>query len=260
MKKSGYMGATLLLLAIGLATGNCTKKKADAEVTQPTGEVAITFKNTVNGSPMVTNGPLYTNPFGENYTITKFKYYISNIQLSNGSTTVAEKESYHLIDQAGAAVPPAFSFAAVTSTFNTISFTLGVDSLRNVSGAQTGALDPLNDMFWTWNSGYIMAKLEGNSPSSNQPNNKIEYHIGGFKGSSNVLKRITLTLPAGKELLVRASKKSEVTIEADVNKWWQTPNDIRIVTLPVCTTPGTQALQIADNYAKMFTLVNVINN
>ena len=48
--------------------------------------------------------------------------------------------------------------------YNSLSFLLGVDSMHNVSGAQTGALDPANDMFWTWNSGYVMAKMEGASP------------------------------------------------------------------------------------------------
>jgi hypothetical protein len=42
--------------------------------------------------------------------------------------------------------------------YNRLSFVIGVDSARNVSGAQTGALDPANGMFWTWNTGYIMAK------------------------------------------------------------------------------------------------------
>jgi hypothetical protein len=34
-----------------------------------------------------------------------------------------------------------------------IKFLLGVDSLKNVSGIQTGALDPAKGMFWTWNTG-----------------------------------------------------------------------------------------------------------
>jgi hypothetical protein len=50
-----------------------------------------------------------------------------------------------------------------------IRFLLGVDSARNVSGIQTGALDPARGMFWTWNSGYVMAKIEGSSPSAHVP-------------------------------------------------------------------------------------------
>ena len=137
---------------------------------------------------------------------------------------------------------------------------MGVDSASNCSGAQAGALDPMNDMFWTWNSGYIMAKLEATSPSSNQVNSKVEYHIGGFSGVNNVLKRITLSLPATKFLVITKGKTSEIIVEADLYKWWQTPNDLKITDNPVCTTPGALAKKIADNYSKMFTIKDVINN
>ena len=137
---------------------------------------------------------------------------------------------------------------------------MGVDSTRNVSGAQTGALDPLNDMFWTWNSGYIMAKMEGTSPQSNQAGKRIEYHIGGFSGVNNTLKTINLAFPSGKTLIINEGKTSDILVEADFNKWWQTPNDIKITNLPVCTTPGILAKQVADNYSKMFTITDVVNN
>jgi hypothetical protein len=75
---------------------------------------------------------------------------------------------------------------------------LGVDSIRNVSGIQTGALDPLKGMFWTWNSGYVMAKLEGSSESSNSAGNRFTYHIGGFRPGMNVLKTIDLIIPRRK--------------------------------------------------------------
>ena len=52
-------------------------------MTAEVGTVKITFKNTVNGSPIVMDGRFYTNPFGENYAITKFKYYISNVRINN---------------------------------------------------------------------------------------------------------------------------------------------------------------------------------
>ena len=236
---------------------NCQKNpRADLPVT---GTVKITFKNTVNGSPIVMDGRFYTNPFGENYAITKFKYYISNVRINNIDKAADETESYHLVDEASE-TSKTFTYAATTDTYTTLNFTIGVDSLRNVSGAQTGALDPLNDMFWTWNSGYIMAKLEATSPSSNQVNSKVEYHIGGFSGVNNVLKRITLILPTTKFLIVTKGKTSEIIVEADLYKWWQTPNDLKITDNPVCTTPGTMAKKIADNYSKMFVIKDVINN
>jgi len=224
-----------------------------------TGMVKFNFRNMINSTPMVLDAATYTNPFGETYTISRFKYYVSNVRLTGTGTTAIENESYHLVDES---IPGSLSFSFETdeNTFSGISFLLGVDSTRNVSGAQTGALDPLNDMFWTWNSGYIMAKVEGTSPQSNQVGKKIEYHIGGFSGVNNTLKTINLAFPSGKNLIITEGKTSNISLEADFNKWWQTPNDIKITNLPVCTTPGVQAKQVADNYSKMFTITDVANN
>jgi hypothetical protein len=238
----------------------CKKKDSTNTIVDgKTGTVKVTFKNTVKGSPVILNTAAYTNPFAEQYTVTTFKYYISNVVINNIDKRVAQKESYHLINEAQPA-SLSFSYDAPTDLYATISFTLGVDSIRNISGAQSGALDPTNDMFWTWNSGYIMAKLEGNSPQSTVVNNKIEYHIGGFTGVNNVLQTIVLNLPANKLLNIQQAKTSEVFIEADIDKWWQNPNDIKIVTNAVCTTPGVLAKKVADNYAKMFVIKEVINN
>ena len=222
-----------------------------------TGTVKITFVNTVKGNAIDLGNTVYTNPFSETYTITRFKYYISNVNVASAGTRIAEEESYHLIDEAKPE-SLSFSFNVKADTYNILSFLLGVDSLKNVSGAQTGALDPLNDMFWTWNSGYIMAKMEGRSPQSKLVNNKVEFHIGGFSGEYSALKYLRFKLPAA--LQVSEGKTSEIIIEADFDKWWQDPNELKIAEHPVCSVPGPQAKQFADNYSKMFTIKEVINN
>jgi hypothetical protein len=237
-----------------ILSGSCQKN-----IEPRSGIIKLTFRNMVNTSPMVLDTPAYTNPFGESYTITKFKYYISNVRLSGAGTMAIEKESYHLADQS---IPGSltFSFETGENTFSTLHFLIGVDSIRNVSGAQSGALDPLNDMFWTWNSGYVMAKMEGTSPQSNQAGKIIAYHIGGFGGVTGVLKDISLALPSNIPLILKQGQTSEITVEADFNKWWQIPNDVKIADMPVCTTPGELAKKVADNYSKMFTVTNVVNN
>jgi hypothetical protein len=134
---------------------------------------------------------------------------------------------------------------------------VGVDSARNVSGAQTGALDPANGMFWTWNTGYIMAKLEGNAPTS--PSGTFEYRIGGFKEPDNVIKKPTLLFPFGQTLDLKPERTSEITVSANINSWFYNPHDIKFNQTPVCTSPGSLAKQIAENYSKMFTVDSVIN-
>ncbi len=249
----------LSLLCIPVCCLLFTCKKSSSTATEPTGTLKLTFINTVKGNAMGMGATVHTNPFGESYTITKFKYYVSNISVSfPGIASAAEKESYHLIDESKAA-SLSFSFDVKVNKYNLLYFLLGVDSTRNVSGAQTGALDPLNDMFWTWNSGYIMAKMEGTSPQSTQVNNKLEYHIGGFSGANSALRYITLGTPGSTILDIREGKTSEIVIEADFDKWWQLPNDIKIADIPVCNTPGSLAKKVADNYSDMFTVKSVTN-
>ena len=222
-----------------------------------TGTLIIIFKNTVNGIPLTLNDSLYYNVFGEPYSISKFKYYVSNIGLKNSILQQKEKAGYHLID---ATIPASqnFSFAVKAGEYNSLFFLLGVDSAHNCSGAQTGALDPMNDMFWTWNSGYVMAKLEGISTASSSINQRMEYHIGGYKGRDNVLQQVNLA--AASPIIISAGKTTEVIIETDISKWWQLSNPVSIKETPICTTPGQLAKKIAVNYSRMFTIRSARNN
>ncbi len=245
-----------LFLLLSFCLAGFQKNSCSAQ--QP-GLLKISFVNTVKGKPLQLDSTVYTNPFSETYSVTKFKYYISNIALAFPDGIFKEIDSYHLVD-AGSPSSLSFVFVASPNTYQSLLFTIGVDSLKNVSGAQTGPLDPLNDMFWTWNSGYVMAKIEGRSPQSKVVNNKVEYHIGGFSGIHNVLKKLRIDFPAGMMLDIREGRTSEIIIEADLESWWQRPNDIKIAENPVCTTPGELAKKIADNYSKMFTIKNIVNH
>ena len=219
--------------------------------------VKITFNNTVKNSKIILHDSSYTNPFGEKYTINKFRYYVSNVFLKNKAKNFKPQENFYLVDEN---IPESkhLSFSIPEGNYEGIKFLLGVDSLHNVSGAQTGALDPAKDMFWTWNTGYVMAKLEGNSPVSTLVNHKYEFHIGGFSGKYNVLKNIELAFPENKTRYFAAGKTTEIIINADVDAWWQNPNDIKIAEKGNINAPGKWALAISDNYAKMFRIQKII--
>ena len=222
------------------------------------GTVTVVFKNQVINNPIVLYDSSYTNPFGENYVINKFKYYISAVTLYASGKAIKAKNIYRLINQA---IDSSlyFNVSLPENDYDSIGFLLGVDSARNTAGAQTGALDPLNDMFWTWHTGYVMEKLEGTSLQSSAVNNKMEYHLGGFSGENSVLKYITLPFPGNKKLKIQKGKKSRIVIEVDVNKFWDAGKEIKISTVPVCTSPGRLAKQLAGNFSRLFTIAEVIN-
>lgn len=215
----------------------------------PEAAIRLTFINTIKGSRIVYNDLTYTNSFGERYLVTKLRYYVTNISMQNGENSIKEKNSYHLIDESKTE-SHIIDFSVPAGDYNSLEFLLGVDSLHNVSGAQSGDLDPANDMFWTWNTGYVMAKMEGNSPDSKLVNNKFEFHIGGFSGPNNVLKNIHLTFP--KTFHLTGVTTCKIVINADINSWWQHPHDIKISEHANITSPGQFARELSDNYAKMF--------
>jgi len=240
----------LLVVAAALIAG-CQKEAGNPT---ETGALHLQFTNVAGTQPLALNTTI-TNAFGESLTVTKYKYYVTNIALTDErEIRRLVPDTYFLVDESKAASKN-ISINVPAGNYKAISFMLGVDSTRNVSGAQTGALDPLNDMFWTWNSGYIMAKLEGTSPQSTQINNTVEFHIGGFKGEHSALR--TITLPLGQTYAVQKDKGLEVEITADLLKWFTGDHALKIADAPVSMSPGALASRFADNYARMFTLTSV---
>ncbi|RYF89193.1 MAG: hypothetical protein EOO00_10250 [Chitinophagaceae bacterium] len=247
-------------IAAALSLASCQKELNFDREAEQDHNIIINFNAIVDTSALI-YGQEYRNFFDEPYKVTAFKFYIHRIQMINtdsGKVFELPKDQYHLIDF-GDSNSTRVKLGIQPFKYNRIAFTIGVDSARNVSGAQTDALDPAKGMFWTWNTGYIMAKLEGNSPMAATPNNAIEYHIGGFKTGENVAEKITLLFPYTTEIDLKAGKTSELTISANVNAWFFNPHDIMISAHPTCMTPGTLAMQIAENYRKMFTVVDIVN-
>ena len=125
--------------------------------------------------------------------IETLKFYISNVQLLyNDSIVFKEQYSYHLID-AAENKSLVITLPLISSPkYNQIQFNLGIDSVTNVSGAMGGDLDPTKGMYWTWQSGYINAKIEGSSNICNTRNNVFQLHLGGYQYPFNALQLIKL--------------------------------------------------------------------
>jgi hypothetical protein len=245
-----YLPVACLCLLLLTAEIACTKSSAPPS---NTASLQLTFANLVNGQPMALGNTTYVNAAGESFNITMFKYYVSNFSLTTATgQEVAMPPEYFLVNEDNDSTKVITLRNLATGSYSGISFLVGVDSIRNISGAQTGALDPVNGMFWTWNSGYVMAKLEGTSPVSTMPANLIEFHIGGFKGANNALRLVRLNFPAPVQLTQNGH--AEFKVNADAYTWFDQPNRISFQQVPTCTSAGAQAAAIADNYKKMFTI------
>ena len=256
------MKSTITVIAIATASSilfsSCSKKDTPAPVTNTTvdtGKVYLEMFNVVGGGNLKLNNEWYRNQNGDSFTVSKFNYYISNIKLngSGATATYTEAESYHLVEHSTTPSEMAFSLAKVPAgKYSSITFMIGVDSLRNVSGAQTGALDPALGNFWSWNTGYIMLKFEGNSPQAPTADGRLVMHCGGFSGVNNVLKTITIIFP--NEIEVTKNATPHVHLKADVLAMFKSPNVVAFATNNTIHMPGAAANKLADNYANMFTI------
>ncbi len=259
MKKIKYFAVVTVISSLFFA---CKKKDATPEPTpEPTptptyGSLMVRFENKVGSNALVLNWNNYTNNT-DTFNVTTFNYYISNVKITATDNSVyTETESYHLIkaDNSGSLQ---FTLPNVPAkSYSSITFMIGVDSARNVSGAQTGELDPNNGHFWSWSSGYIMAKFEGTSPQSTATGKMVVFHIGGFSGTNSTLR--TVTLPFTTNANVSTSKTPQVFLKADLAEWFA-PNTVSFATLNTIHMPGANAKKIADNYANMFSVTQVLN-
>jgi hypothetical protein len=226
------------------------------KVPQVMGKADIVFRHLVGQQALVLEDSIYTNPFGENYSLRKFKYYISNSCFFSGGKVVS-KNNYYLVDQS-IDNSKLLHLQLPENSYDSIRFLIGVDSAMNTKGAQSGALDPLNDMYWTWQSGYIMQKLEGSSAQSNVVNNKMEYHLGGYSGENKAQRWVTIRFKESEQLQVKKGQLSSIIIDVDINKFWQGNKMVKISETPVCSTPGLMTSQLADNFSSMFSLKNIV--
>lgn len=259
MKKS----IIISISALAILFNACKKDKNEFKTPEiETGNVEIEFEHKVGASSLALNSGTYTNENGDSYTISKFAYYVSNIKLTRADgQTLDIPAEYYLVDAANSASHKIMVKNIPPGEYVEFSFLLGVDSTRNVSGAQTGALDPANGMFWSWNTGYIFLKMEGVSPQSTANGNQLRFHIGGFRESNNT-NALRIIKPSfnGNKLVVKAKSTSGIHLEVDVNKMFKAPNLINFANINTVHMPGMNALKIADNYQHMFTITDIHNH
>ncbi len=240
---------SLSILGFAMLLFTATSCDKDDDVTKSDdniGNVKIQYEFVFgsNALPWAINQTVVHPKTGDTLTFTEFAFYLSNIKLQKADGTWWEEpESYHIIctkcpDATGVVISD-----IPTGEYVAMEYTLGVDSTRNVSGAQTGALSPANGMFWSWNSGYIMLKTEGQSPQSSD--GAFAFHLGGFSGTNNVVTP-KLTSFANATLTVSNHNTPVVVFVANPARLWHSAESVSV--LSRIHDPGSEATMMATDF------------
>jgi hypothetical protein len=208
------------ILLAGFLLVSCTKEetKQTNNNIATVANLSIAFNNTVSGMAINNDNTNYTNAIGNKYTIDILKYYVTNIVLEKDNGALFYAKNYNLIDL-NETLQNTISLKNVpTGEYTKLRFILGVDSARNTSGLQDGYLDPSYGMIWTWNTGYIFFKHEGNFTNSANQVKPLRFHLGtevarGF---------VEVTLP---KVNVNGIN-SKLTIDFDLNKAYSSTSNI----------------------------------
>lgn len=236
-------------------------------------KLTLEFNNVVGNTPLKLQDESYINEAGEKFNITTFNYFISNIKLheKDGKEYVIPQDSSYFVVKENDPASKKINLKVPEGKYTAVTFTIGVDSLRSTMdiSRRTGALDisggMLDGMYWTWNSGYLFMKFEGDCQQAEVDRTgqrKFRYHIGGFGGynkpSINNIRTVTIDL--SKKGLVKAKNNtnSRVILQTDASRVFNGKTKIRIAKNSTVMF-GDFSKLISENYTEMFSHISTKN-
>jgi len=204
------------------------------------GATVVQFEFTFAGEPLLLDKSYYSPSLGDSIQLETLRFYVSDPQLvMDNQQVVVATEQYYLVD---AAVPGSLAIRfpqTVPSSRATLQFKLGIDSLTNVDGAKGGALDPINGLYWSWQSGYINVKIEGTSLACPARNNRFQFHLGGYQAPNNSLQQVVMEVPT----------TSVIRLKIDLGAYF---NQVDVGEVYQIMSPSQKAVTLAQLFATSF--------
>jgi hypothetical protein len=221
--------------------------------------VNITMKHEVNGQNLELESGSYTNTSSENYSVSTFKYIVSNFVLTktDGSVVTLTKDKCIHFVNASEVASQSFQLTDVPAgDYASLSFVYGIDSATNMSQSHDG-VPGSTGMFWAWNSGYIFMKYEGKRAD----NTEFVYHIAGSGGTVDVpagnnVRLVTIPF-GGAKLSVGGDVSPKLTVNVNTAKIFDGTSTFTIQNLGMIMTTTGDAGRIASNAAQMYSFGSI---
>ncbi len=137
-------------------------------------------------------GKIYTTKNGDTISFSNIKFYLSNLYNNDPTNDNIEtiRRDYHLIDLSDKTKNYICINNDEYNQLGKYELSIGVDSITNSMGIGKGDLDPALGMYWTWQTGYIQVKLEGNYSGCVQDSGEFTLHLGGYDPPYNTHQKL----------------------------------------------------------------------
>ncbi|WP_170756532.1 MbnP family protein [Ruegeria lacuscaerulensis] len=229
--------AGLLVLIIGVWAILASRDVRDKTVT-------LTFQAQMGGEPLVYDQFIYDNPGGEGvFEIHDFKFFISNLSLSQGGETYVVPDSYHLLRFDNDSLSHSITLTDVPlRDVEYLRFLVGLDAQANTSPEMRDKLDPEGQMAWSREDGYKFVVFEG-ALRIGETVSLLTYHVGFSENT----REISVSLPAQHD----TGGKTEIALTVDLSKMFAGSYEVDMGELPSVDFDRDGARMLADNYASM---------
>jgi hypothetical protein len=202
--------------------------------------LTIQFVPFWKGVQILSDYPITSEPHVDSLHLSTLCFYLHGVELSDqGNQVWTSGNNHFLID---ALKDSRFSVELPLPEYlkyDELSFVVGVDSSLQLNGAHSGVLDPMEGMYWTWQSGYIHWKLEADAKIGGK-REEITWHVGGYRHPFNTLRRVSIPVVSG---------DARMKIGIDVFSLLadgQSDVDYTIM------SPSKQAMHLADQFQNAF--------
>lgn len=243
-------GIVLLILVI-----SCTKNKTET----PSVLASLNFSHNWNGAPIVNsdlNTIKFTNANGEQLSIERLRYLISNITLTNAvgeKTIIKERHLVNLNEEKGLEL---VSDLALPQGTYKLSFVFGLTDVDNKDGAYQD-LNSVNFNVPTMlGGGYHFMQLDGKFNGTNSLVNNFNYHairaVNREDPTNVVFQDTSFEVDLG-DVVIKELRAVEVKM--DVSEWFKNPNLWDLNTLNSMLMPNFNAqVLMSANGKSVFSL------
>lgn len=191
-----------------------------------TAEVAVSFKfsQTFDGTSFTASDistTIYTNEMGHELTISRLRYLISNMVLTNSEGETFPVGDYQLVDVSEAETLSLNTNARVPEGTYTLSFIYGFNEEDNIDGAYPD----LNAVSWNWptmlGGGYHFLQMDGNYNVNTEPA-PFNFHSGTARISEGEFEQNFVSVNLTNTLIL--FEGSTINIQMDIAEWFKNPS------------------------------------
>ncbi|NND61601.1 MAG: hypothetical protein HKN48_00240 [Flavobacteriaceae bacterium] len=247
-----------LLLSLSIAFVSCNN---DDDSTPDNVSVEFTFTHNWDGDE-ITNADFdqiqYTNANGEQQSISKLVYLISDITFTDANGNSFDAGDYNLVDVRANTNINFTPNIEIPPGDYTVSFTFGFDDEDNESGIYVD----LNSADGGWNvpealgGGYHYMRLEGMFIDA--ASNPVGYQYHAIRANDNTTTPITLQDTSFEVALGEVSVGSTTNVEVQMNvaEWFKNPNtwDLNVLNSVLMPNFDAQIMMSENGAAGVFDL------